>query len=101
MPAAPPRPHPAFVDPQRGPRVPAGGSSGHPTMPQAQSAASTPAPGPSPPVCAGQADTSVIVFYWSDSIDDQWSSGEKEGVSAKRGVGGVSRAALKVGVGGA
>lgn len=83
MPAAPPRPHPAFVDPQRGPQVPAGGSPGHPTMPQAQPATSTPASGPSPPVCAGKADTALTFFYWSDSTDDQWPSEEKRGRARK------------------
>ncbi|XP_040590849.1 alpha-enolase [Mesocricetus auratus] len=48
-------------------------------MPQAQPATSTPAPGPASPACAGTTDTSVKLFFWSDSKKGQCKDGEDRG----------------------
>ncbi|XP_028714285.1 alpha-enolase isoform X4 [Peromyscus leucopus] len=47
-------------------------------MPQAQPATNDPASGPSSPGCAGQADTSVTLFFWSDSTRSQCQDKEHE-----------------------
>ncbi|XP_052573276.1 alpha-enolase [Peromyscus californicus insignis] len=78
-----PAPHPAPVNPQLSPRLPARSPPSHPTMPQAQPAPNDPASGPSPPGCAGQADTSVTLFFWSDSTRSQCQDKEHEGRAQK------------------
>ncbi|XP_076421793.1 alpha-enolase isoform X2 [Peromyscus maniculatus bairdii] len=78
-----PAPHPAPVNPQLSPRLPARSPPSHPTMPQAQPATNDPASGPSPPGCAGQADTSVTLFFWSDSTRSQCQDNEHEGRAQK------------------
>ncbi|ERE81920.1 alpha-enolase [Cricetulus griseus] len=48
-------------------------------MPQAQPTKSTPAPGPSSSDCPSQEDTSVTLFFWSDSAGGQCPDGEDRG----------------------